>query len=471
MSRSVTMCHYMKTVKRSKNSKLGILKTAKVTLNDINHKSSFHLRSPLGLFGLLPREMRFRVFGFTPLADLGQLSLASRIFTDEVMKYLHNNDALLVIVPNVHFNSDEECSQVFMALKTEYCWNHFKDLGILLKRATCLYSTKERLKEVGIVLDKLKDTHSKICNTLGSDVAYSCYGKFLHSFVAGWEDDEKFKAYLAIKGASCLDDRISQVLRSTPGSQPWYEKYIRVFCREIFLDKASDLVEKGFWLCKILKPWPLVFQARLLYILYGPVNDDNGTVDWSTVESCPTYFGVEDAELRELADALKILHVYCDTKDWNEDDFISVFEELTSIPTDWCLENVAKLLKLCGESVCFEVLGNKAMNGRVHELSYLGYYLGQVLGQDDIMYGRVKGLESFTSTIKQILAVMPSNKDQMALISSLFNVWEENILSLGEGLQEDLDIVTPEEQEQVFAASVHNLSKVAAILLKECTIK
>ena len=55
-----------------------------------------------------------------------------------------------------------------------------------------------------------------------------------------------------------------------------------------------------------------------------------GTVDWNTVESCPTYFGVEDAELRELADALKILHVYCDTKDWNEDDFISVFEEITS---------------------------------------------------------------------------------------------------------------------------------------------
>ena len=47
-------------------------------------------------------------------------------------------------------------------------------------------------------------------------------------------------------------------------------------------------------------------------------------------------------------------------------------------PTDWCMENVAKLLKLCGETVCFEVLGNKAINGRIHELSYLGYYLGQV---------------------------------------------------------------------------------------------
>ena len=58
-----------------------------------------------------------------------------------------------------------------------------------------------------------------------------------------------------------------------------------------------------------------------------------GTIDWNTVESCPTFFGVEDAELKELADALKILHVYCDNKDWSEDDFISVFEELTGLFT------------------------------------------------------------------------------------------------------------------------------------------
>lgn len=54
-----------------------------------------------------------------------------------------------------------------------------------------------------------------------------------------------------------------------------------------------------------------------------------GTIEWSIVESCPTYLGVEDAELKELADALKVLHVYSDNKDWNVDDFISVFEELT----------------------------------------------------------------------------------------------------------------------------------------------
>jgi len=56
------------------------------------------------------------------------------------------------------------------------------------------------------------------------------------------------------------------------------------------------------------------------------------------------------------------------------------------------------------------------------------------------MFGKEKGMESFTSTIKQVLAVMPSTKDQTSLISSLFNVWEENILSLGEGLQDDLGV-------------------------------
>lgn len=62
----------------------------------------------------------------------------------------------------------------------------------------------------------------------------------------------------------------------------------------------------------------------------------------------------------------------------------------------------------------------------------------QVLGQDDIMCGKGTGIESFTKTVKHILAVMQSGKDQATLVSSLFNVWEENILSLGEGMQEEV---------------------------------
>lgn len=61
----------------------------------------------------------------------------------------------------------------------------------------------------------------------------------------------------------------------------------------------------------------------------------------------------------------------------------------------------------------------------------------QALGQEDITHGKDTGVKSFTSTLQQVLRAMQSNKDQAALVSSLFNVWEENILSLGEGLQED----------------------------------
>ena len=44
----------------------------------------------------------------------------------------------------------------------------------------------------------------KICSELGSDSAYSCYGEFLHAFVAGWEYEEKAKAFNAIKGTFCF---------------------------------------------------------------------------------------------------------------------------------------------------------------------------------------------------------------------------------------------------------------------------
>lgn len=129
---SVTMCHYMRSVKRNRTCKHGISKTTKATSNDKSQRSqSVNLRTPLGLFGVLPREMRFRIFGFTAPADLGQLSVTSRNFRDEIMDYIHNNDALLIIVPKIHLNSDENSSELYIALETEYCCNHFKELGKL----------------------------------------------------------------------------------------------------------------------------------------------------------------------------------------------------------------------------------------------------------------------------------------------------------------------------------------------------
>ena len=73
-----------------------------------------------------------------------------------------------------------------------------------------------------------------------------------------------------------MDERLEEALKKGPGSKPWYEKYVRVFYREIFLDKADDTAELGFWLCQMLSKLPLVYQARMLYILYGPQDTEEG---------------------------------------------------------------------------------------------------------------------------------------------------------------------------------------------------
>ncbi|XP_001627407.2 F-box only protein 47 [Nematostella vectensis] len=460
---AANICKFMRSVKHYKTRRTNNKKTQNGGRKEFG---------AFGIFSLIPQEMCFRVYAALPLVELGNLALTSRALRDSVLFYLHTKQGIVSIVPrllDVPSRIEDELKGTDLAGKAIQYMTHFGELGILTKRVSCLLSTKERLREVGIILDKLKDTHMEICLQFGSDFAYSCYGEFLHVFVAGWEDDEKLRAYQAIKaGASCLDERMHKVLHTAPGSHPWFERYIRVFCREIFLDKASDRQEKLFWLTSILKPWPIVCKARLLYIIYGPVFNESGFINWDIMTTCPTFYGVEDAVLRELSEALEILDTEHSSK-WNEDDLVSVIEELTAIPSDWCLENIAKMLKLCGDSISFAVLGSKAVNGRVHELSYLGYYTAQAAGHDDMVNGKGRKIESFMSLIKRLLATMPGYKNKISFATSLFNVWEENVLTLAEEMQiagAGRD-ESPEEQEQALISTVHSLSRVAAFLLKD----
>ena len=72
-----------------------------------------------------------------------------------------------------------------------------------------------------------------------------------------------------------LEERVNKVLRSPPASMPWHEKDVRLLHRLVFLSTAKTDEEYTFWLTQILKPWPITFQARLLYMLLAP-EDANG---------------------------------------------------------------------------------------------------------------------------------------------------------------------------------------------------
>lgn len=94
-------------------------------------------------------------------------------------------------------------------------------------------------------------------------------------------------------------------------------------------------------------------------------------------------------------------------KEWTMDATISIFDEMTSnkinnykctimslfvsllfllslaTPTGWCLGQVATLLMLSGTEVTQAILGHRAVNGHITDLSVLAYYLAHACVKED----------------------------------------------------------------------------------------
>ncbi|CAK7290765.1 F-box only protein 47 [Vulpes lagopus] len=160
---------------------------------------------------------------------------------------------------------------------------------------------------------------------------------------------------------------------SKPGSARKLELRIRLFCRNVLLDHWTHQSDSAFWLTRILKPWPMVNQARLLYIIFGPVSPQDGQVVWQKMIEGPT----DESSLKDLADAIKLLYD-TGTKEWTADDVISLVDELSVVPREWLLENNARLLILSGNNICFTFMASKAVNGRAIELAKLIVFLALV---------------------------------------------------------------------------------------------
>lgn len=448
-----TINHYMKCRKR------------RVSARQLEKRQLSIVKTPVhekGDFAPLPIEVMFRIIKFIPLVSLGSLTLTSKQMRDIIIMYVHSQEGARRVIPvvqNIPEHSDLDSDEY--KSESKRCHSHYKQLGVMLKRTTCLFSTRDRLAEVGKILDQLRDSHVRICTKLGSDLAYSCYGIFLHAFIAGWEDDEKSKSFQAIKGASLLEERIGYLMKSKPGTMPGYERYIRVFCREIFLNKASK-TEKGFWMAQILKPYPIFFQARLLFILYGPTDLENDDLIWDEM-AVSSDIATED--LKELAEGMVALQD--DQRGlWSADDIISIFDEITTISMDWDIENIAVFMKECGDTMCCEVLGNKAINGRVSELSYILYYLWQRCCHTAAINSK-KEQEWFIALMQHLGKLLPRTKDQHDLTRQIFNVWEENMMDSIEDqtMNTDSQQSLQEEEREKFRESLQSITTLTSILL------
>uniref|UniRef100_A0A2K5HGJ0 F-box domain-containing protein n=1 Tax=Colobus angolensis palliatus TaxID=336983 RepID=A0A2K5HGJ0_COLAP len=304
--------------------------------------SGFQPISTFGNFKALPLEIFQIILKYLSVKDISMLSMVSKTVSQHIINYISTSSGskrlLLQDFHNLELPDRRQDSAIL---------EHYRSLGLLFKRCTLLLPTKERLKYI----------HKILTETL----------------TAGWDELECHRVYNFLCELTNLCRKMQMAVCSKPGSARKLELRIRLFCRNVLLDHWTHQSDSAFWLTRILKPWPMVNQARLLYIIFGPISPQDGQVVWQKMIEEPT----DEFSLKGLADAIKLLYD-ASTKEWTADDVISLVDELSVVPREWLLENNARLLMLSGNNICFTFMASKAVNGRTIELARLIVFLALV---------------------------------------------------------------------------------------------
>ncbi|XP_028930858.1 F-box only protein 47 isoform X2 [Ornithorhynchus anatinus] len=302
--------------------------------------------STLGNFRVLPLELFQMILEYLTVNDISMLSMVSKTINHRLINYipttLGSRRFLLQDFHNLELPNRTQGSCIM---------DHYRSLGLLFKRCTLLLPTRERLKYV----------HKILTETL----------------TAGWDELECHRVYNFLCELTHLPRRMQTVVSSKPGGARKLELRVRLFCRNVLLDHWPHRSETAFWLTRILKPWPIVNQARLLYIIFGPVSPREGQLIWQKMTDGPA----DENNLKSLANAIKLLYD-ANTKEWTADDIVTLIDELSVIPREWLLENNARLLILSGNNICFTFMASKALNGRAFELARLIIFLALVCEKD-----------------------------------------------------------------------------------------
>ncbi|KAG8514871.1 F-box only protein 47, partial [Galemys pyrenaicus] len=249
--------------------------------------------STLGNFKALPLEIFQIILRYLSVKDISMLSMVSKTISQHIINYISTSwgskRLLLQDFHNLELPGRRQESTIL---------EHYRSLGLLFKRCTLLLPTKERLKYI----------HKILAETL----------------TAGWDELECHRVYNFLCELTNLSRKMQTVVCSKPGSARKLELRIRLFCRNVLLDHWIHQSDSAFWLTRILKPWPMVNQARLLYVIFGPISPQD------------------------------------------------------VVPREWLLENNARLLILSGNNICFTFMASKAVNGRAIELARLIVFLALV---------------------------------------------------------------------------------------------
>uniref|UniRef100_A0A8C6SBU2 F-box domain-containing protein n=1 Tax=Neogobius melanostomus TaxID=47308 RepID=A0A8C6SBU2_9GOBI len=376
-------------------------------------------------FHRLPSEVLDMILGKLSVLELSLFSMTSKEITHFVVDYVSTQKwRNKMITQSFHHT----CFQEQQATIT-----HYRALGLLFKRCTLLLPTKERLKFIFSRFLQIPCFMLDHC-FVQDCVGFASFGGILQTLIAGWDELECHRVFSFLCDATNILPKMEAVVSSKPGVPCFQELEIRLFCRRVLLDPWSNRLECQFWLIELLKPWPMVSQAHLLLILYGPLLPE-GTVGWQDLVERALPHG----SLWDLARALLLLFSKLEVKGWTADSILAILEELTVIPQPWHLENVARLLVLCGSHLCYTFLASKALNGRLVEVSKLIVYIILVCEKDGYhMNWAVK-------LVQQVCKVFNSDPEKFLFLQNLENMFAETTreffeISVGGNAVDDREI-------------------------------
>uniref|UniRef100_A0A3Q0QUP2 F-box domain-containing protein n=1 Tax=Amphilophus citrinellus TaxID=61819 RepID=A0A3Q0QUP2_AMPCI len=345
--------------------------------------------SSTSFFSRVPAEVFDMILDKLSVREISVFAMVSKEITRHVADYVST-----VAWKNKMILQSFHCATL---LEQKSTIGHYRDLGLLFKRCTLLLPTKDRLK---FIFNSIK-REMKILRGVVLII--------LQTLIAGWDELECHRVFNFLCDLTNLLQKIEAVITAKPG---WYQELqLRLFCRQVLLD--PNQLECQFWLMQLLKPWPMVSQAHLLFILYGPLLPEGEIM------------GLPHSALWDLAKAIlmtfgKLEYNAFKQKDRNDCNcwlFVSFLSPV--IPQPWHMENVARLLVLCGSSLCYSVLASKALNGRLLELSRLIVYIVLVCEKDGYhMSWAVK-------LVQQICKVFSTAPERFYFIQQLENTFSE----------------------------------------------
>nr|XP_060500937.1 F-box only protein 47 [Panthera onca] len=233
--------------------------------------------STLGNFKALPLEIFQIILRYLSVKDISMLSMVSKTVSQHIINYISTSSGskrlLLQDFHNLELPSKRQDSAIL---------EHYRSLGLLFKRCTLLLPTRERLKYIHRILAEVSCFKFNGCAAPIQCLGLPCYGMFLQTLTAGWDELECHRVYNFLCELTDLSRKMQTVVCSKPVlylnqvcekelyCMDWAVKMMQKVCK-VF----STPVERNNFLQSVANAFACVIMEMLQSIMSGDRDEDD----------------------------------------------------------------------------------------------------------------------------------------------------------------------------------------------------